>query len=265
MPSGYWQDLTTEDFAALDQERTVALLPVGAVEQHGPHLPLSTDSAIAAGLVARCLELLPDELNVLVLPLQTVGESSEHGAFAGTLSLAPETLMAAWRELGGWVRRAGLGKLVILNSHGGQPQIVDLVAQALRLDEQMLVAKVASYELGVPDGLIAHDELAHGIHGGQLETSLMLHLHPELVRLDKLDDFATLSRDMARDHRWLGPHGPAAFAWAAQDLNRAGACGNARLADPETGRQVLEHMAGALAEILAEVARFPLARLGVAP
>lgn len=261
MPSAYWQDLTTEDFTDLDPERAIALLPVGAVEQHGPHLPLSTDSAINRGLVARCLEILPADFALLVLPPQSVGESSEHGAFAGTLSLAPETLIAAWRELGRWVRRAGLRKLVILNSHGGQPQVVDIVAQSLRLEEGLLVVKVASYDLGVPDGLIAEDELAHGIHGGMLETSLMLHLHPELVRRDKLRDFRSLSQEMADDYRWLGPHGPAGFAWAAQDLNRAGACGNAARADAETGRLLLEHMAEALAEILAEVARFPIAKL----
>ncbi|MEM7221921.1 MAG: creatininase family protein [Pseudomonadota bacterium] len=265
MPSRYWQNLTTEDFAELDREHAIALLPVGAVEQHGPHLPLSTDSAIASGLIARCLEVLPDELSVLVLPLQSVGASGEHGAFAGTLSQSPETLIAAWCELGRWVARAGLRKLVIFNSHGGQPQIVDMVAQRLRIEQAMLVTKVSSFQLGVPEGLIPEDELRHGIHGGAFETSLMLHLHPALVRRDKLADFRSLSEHMAGDYKWLGPHGPAGFAWMAQDLNRAGACGNAASADAETGRRLLDHMAGALAEILAEVARFPLATFDPAP
>lgn len=259
--SGYWQEFTTADFAGLDPERTIALLPVGAVEQHGPHLPLVTDSCIVEGIVARTLALLPARARVLVLPTQAVGDSAEHGAFSGTLSLSPELLIQAWSEIGAAARRAGLRKLVILNSHGGQPQIVDIVAQKLRLDHAMLVVKVNSFALGVPPGLFDPGELRHGIHGGALETSLMLHLRPDLVRLDKAADFKPLSLDLAEDFERLGPGRQARFAWAIQDLHPAGACGNAAAADAEHGRRLLEHLAGALVEILAEVERFPLANL----
>ena len=259
--SGYWQDLTTEEFAGLDPERTIALLPVGAVEQHGPHLPLATDTVIVEGIVARTLALLPENARVLALPTQAVGDSCEHGAFAGTLSLEPETLIRAWGELGAQVARAGLRKLVILNSHGGQPQIVDIVAQRLRLEQAMLVVKANSFRLGTPDGLFDQEELHHGIHGGALETSLMLHLRPDLVRLDKAADFRSRSIDLAKDFERIGPRGPAAFAWATQDLHPSGACGDATAADAEKGRLLLDHMAGALVEILAEVERYPLANL----
>lgn len=259
--SGTWQDLTTEDFAGLDPERTIALLPVGAVEQHGPHLPLVTDTCILEGIVARTLELLPASARVLVLPTQAVGDSAEHGGFAGTLSLSPETLIRAWSELGAAVRRAGLRKLVMLNSHGGQPQVVDIVAQKLRLEHAMLAVKVNSFALGTPGGLFDGEELRHGIHGGALETSLMLHLRPDLVRLDKAVDFRSRSIELAEDFERIGPLGPVGFAWATQDLHPSGACGNAAAADAEKGRLLLDHLARALAEILAETARFPLAHL----
>jgi creatinine amidohydrolase len=265
-----WQDLTTEDFAALDPARTIALLPLGAVEQHGPHLPLSTDAVIVEGVTDRALELLPEEadeagaagdLLVLRLPVQAAGASPEHGAFPGTLSLAPETLIAAWSELGVSVRRAGVRKLVMLNAHGGQPQEVDIVAQRLRLEHAMLAVKVNTFRLGQPPGLFEEDELTHGIHGGALETSLMLHLRPDLVRMDKAADFRPLSRDLEGEYRQLSSRGPAAFAWAAQDLNPAGVCGNAVAADAGKGRLLLDHLARALAQILTETTRFPLSRL----
>jgi len=257
----FWQDLTTEDFAALDPARAIALLPVGAIEQHGPHLPLATDTCIVEGIVARALELLPDQASVLVLPTQAIGDSTEHGAFPGTLSLTPETALKAWTEIGAAVRHAGLRKLVILNSHGGQPQVVDLVAQKLRLEQAMLVVKLNSFRLGVPPDLFDADELRHGIHGGAVETSMMLHLRPDLVRRDKLADFRPLSRDMAEDYEHLSPVGPAGFAWAAQDLHPSGAAGDPRGADAERGSALIDHLAQAVVKVLAEVERFPLERL----
>lgn len=261
MPSGYWQSMTTEDFAGLDPESAIALLPVGAVEQHGPHLPLATDALIAEGLARRVLGDLPDTATVLVLPGQSLGDSGEHGAFPGTLDLEPETLILAWSEIGRAVHRAGLRKLAILNSHGGQPQVVDIVAQRLRRELGMLVVKVNTFRLGLPEGLFDQDEMRFGIHAGAIETSVMLHLHPELVRRDKLADFRSLSADMEGDYELLGPGRTASFAWAAQDLNPAGACGDAREASAEKGRILFDHWAQAIARILDETARFPLSRL----
>ena len=259
--SGYWQDLTTVDFAGLDPATCIALLPVGATEQHGPHLPLKTDSCINDGIVRRTLEILPAEASVLVLPRQAVGESTEHGGFPGTLSLAPETAIRAWTDIGRCVHAAGLRKLVFFNSHGGQPQIVSIAAQRLRLEQGMLVVMTNSYKLGLPEGLFETDELRHGIHGGAVETSILLHLSPETVRRDKLANFPSLSQEMAQDYRHLNPLGPASIAWATRDLNLQGACGDPRQASAEKGRLIVDHAAAALAEILAETARFPLDKL----
>jgi len=256
--SGLWQDQTTADFATFDPERTIAVLPVAAVEQHGPHLPLATDATINAGIVAATLPRLDASLCVLVLPAQNVGSSPEHVDFAGTLSIAPERLLPAWLDIGTSVARAGLRKLVIFNSHGGQRALVELAAMRLRVDHDMLVVRANYTAFGAPDGLFAADEWHFGLHGGEVETSLMLHLAPDLVRRERLDDFASLVADLAGRNDWLGAEKPFGFGWKAQDLNPAGVCGNAARADAARGAAYLDHLAASFAALLGEVAATPL-------
>lgn len=259
--SGYWRHLTTTDFPPADVERAVAVLPVSAVEQHGPHLPLATDALINEGVIARLLEDGVDGVRVMVLPALEVGDSLEHTRFPGTLSIDSRTLLETWLEVGRSVARAGVRKLVVFNSHGGQVPLVDLAAVHLRATERLLVARVHSFRLGVPDGLFAADELAHGLHGGEVETSLMLHLRPELVRMEVLEDFASLGAQWAREGRTLGVEEPAGIGWMAQDLNPAGVCGNAARADAGRGALALEHMVGALRRVIADLAVTPLSTL----
>ena len=259
--SGYWRDLTTEDFRGLDPERWLALLPMGAVEQHGPHLPLDTDACIAEGVAAAALARLPDDLRVLVLPPVVVGSSDEHGAFAGTLSHPAETLIAMLCDLGDGVARAGLRKLVVLNAHGGQPQMVDIAALRLRLRHRMLVVKANTFRFDIPSGLFDDAELQHGFHGGAVETSMMLHLCPGRVRLDRAADFRPLSRTLAAANARLRPGGGASFAWAAQDQHASGAIGDATLADAAKGHHLIEHMADVLIDVLRDADRFPLSSL----
>jgi creatinine amidohydrolase len=265
LPSGHWHELTTEDFAEVDPERTVALLPVAAIEQHGPHLPLYTDACIAEGLVAETLNRLDDARSLLVLPLQAVGESTEHLAYPGTLAVDAETLIRHWRGIGDSVAAAGLRKLVILNTHGGQPQVIDIVALDLRRRHGMLAVKANYFAFGVPHDLFDDEELDHGIHGGAVETSMMLHLRPDLVRMEAAERFEPLSLQMTADYRYLGPEAPIGFGWTAQDLNPAGVVGDASRADADKGRQVVDHAARCLAELVDEVARFPLANLRAGP
>ncbi len=182
MPRRLWQDMTTLDFAALEAARVIAVLPVGAIEQHGPHLPVSTDACINQGVLARALELMPDDLPVTVLPMLPVGKSNEHLAFPGTLTLSAETLIRVWTEIGEGVARAGIRKLVLFNSHGGQLQIMDIVARDLRVRHAMMVVAYSWFAGGLPAGLFGEDEVRHGIHAGAIETSMMLHLAPDLVR-----------------------------------------------------------------------------------
>src|SRR5260370_32587728 len=189
LKSHWWWDLTTQDFSDLDAERMVAILPVGAVEQHGPHLPVRVDAAINAGIIERAVELMPADCPALVLPMMPVGKSDEHLAFPGTLTLSYETLGRVWFELGESVHRAGIRKLLFFNSHGGQPQLLDIVCRDLRVKLGTFAVNVMSPRLFEIHELFEADENRHGIHGGQSETSGMLHLHPAPVGVDHCQNF----------------------------------------------------------------------------
>lgn len=264
MPRRFWQEMTTEAFAQLDTGRVIALLPVAAIEQHGPHLPVCTDACINQGVLACALERLPDDLPVTVLPMLPVGKSNEHLAFPGTLTLSAETLIRVWTEVGESVARAGINKLVLFNSHGGQPQIMEIVARDLRVRHGMMAVAYSWYAGGLP-GLFGEDEIRHGIHAGAIETSMMLHLRPDLVKMDRAADFAPLMAELARDYRYLSPTGAGRLAWMAQDLHPSGACGNATDADAGRGRALVEHAAQALVELLLEIDRYPIERLRSPP
>jgi len=262
--SRWWCDLTTVDFAGLDRERTVAVLPVGAVEQHGPHLPVGVDTAINAGIVARAVELMEDDLQALVLPMTAVGKSDEHIAFPGTLTLSHETLGRLWYELGASVHRAGLRKILFFNSHGGQPQLLEIVCRDLRVKLGMFAATAMWPQLIAMDDLFDPAEIRHGIHGGQIETSMMLHLQPDLVRKDRAENFTPVTVEVERESELLG-RGSAYFGWQAQDLHPSGACGNAAHATAELGRELVERAAGGLVKLVGEISSYPLSRLMTRP
>lgn len=256
----YWHHLPSAAFAGLPSE-TVAVLPIGAIEQHGPHLPVWVDSCINELLLDRALTALPATARVLALPLQAVGKSNEHTAFGGTLSLSCETLIAMLLELGESVYRAGIHRLILLNSHGGQPQVLDVVARELRIRHAMLVVNAAWFSLGLPEGLFSADECRHGIHGGEIETSLMLHLRPDLVDMGRARNFVSLSQEMVGKFDLLTVEGAIGIGWQAQDLNHWGVCGNAAAADADRGAKVAQYLVGKFVDLAGEVARFPLDRL----
>jgi creatinine amidohydrolase len=265
LPRRRWTEMTTEDFRDPDVGSWIAVLPVAAVEQHGPHLPLGVDALIGAAYLAAAEPLIPDDLPVTVLPMQAVGTSVEHEAFPGTLSLSPETVVRAWIEIGEAVARTGVRKLVLINSHGGNSAALELVARALRARFRMLAVTASWSRFGYPDGLFSPEEIRHGIHGGAIETSLMLAVHPELVRRDKVRAFPSAAAEMERGYAWLRPDRPAGFGWMAQDLNPEGALGDATAATAEAGRAALAHGARAFVELLDDVRRFPLDRLRPGP
>jgi creatinine amidohydrolase len=250
--------MTTKEFAALAARRVIAVLPVGAIEQHGPHLPVWVDSCINEAILARALEQLPAHVPVTVLPLLAVGKSDEHLGFPGTLSLSADTLIRVITEIGESVARAGIRKLVLWNSHGGQPQIMDLVARDLRIRRRMFVVAANVYRLGQPAGLFSDAELKHGIHGGAVETSIMLHLRPDLVHGDEIRNFEPVSVAMEREFEHLTPEGAVGFGWQSQDLHPDGVCGDATQADAARGRQLVDHVAQRLVALLHEVDRISL-------
>lgn len=258
MPLRSWLDLTWRDFRDRDMARAIAVLPVAAVEQHGPHLPVGVDTRIAEGYLAAVAPLVRDDLDALLLPVQAIGKSDEHEAYPGTLTLSAETALRAWTEIGASVARAGCRRLVIVNSHGGNSAVVELVAGELRRRHGLLAVVTSWARLGYPPGLFAEAEIRHGIHAGGVETALMRRLHPGAVREDCVADFEPRTVAMERDLAFLRAGRPAGFGWMAQDLHPSGAMGDARLGSAADGAALLAHGAAAFVALLADVARFDL-------
>jgi len=258
--SRFWADWTSPDFASLDPAHAVAVLPVAATEQHGPHLPLRVDQALADGIVQACLPQLPRELQALFLPTQAVGYSPEHVAFPGTLTLSFETVTRSWIELGDCVARAGLRKLLIFNSHGGQTSLLDVVARELRTRCGLIVYGASWFNLPLGDAIAAFSahEQRFGVHAGEVETSMMLALHPALVHMDRAQRFASSSEQRAQRHAVLGDGRSAKLGWAMQDINAHGAAGDAASATTAKGQALVDAAGAALARLLQEFSALPL-------
>ena len=264
----FWADLKSTDFAGLDLARCIAVLPVAAIEQHGPHLPLNVDTTLVEGVIAAALPLLTSDLPVLFLPTQAVGLSPEHAAFAGTLTLKAETVIRLWTELAESVAASGVKKLVLLNSHGGQVGLLDVVARDLRARLGLLVYSVNWFNLPLLDqggaslsGLFSADEHRFGIHAGEIETSMMLALKPDQVDMTKAQNFRSTAQDRAKNFPLLGDGKSAKLAWQMQDYNPQGAVGNAAAASAEKGRAVLNATGRSLAKLLVEIDQLPVATL----
>ena len=264
LPSRFWADLSTRDFGRLrasgQAAQTVAVLPVAAIEQHGPHLPLSVDATLLQGVIDAALAQLPAELPVLFLPPQNVGLSPEHIRFPGTLTLSPATVIALWTEIGECVARAGVKKLLLFNGHGGQVSVMDIVARELRTRCDLIVYSASWFSLPLPDavaGQFSAEEHRFGIHGGEIETSMMLHLAPATVRMEHARDWRSSSQDRAERYRLLGNGKSAKMGWAMQDYHPAGAVGNAAAATADRGRAVVQAAAEALVQLLQELHALP--------
>jgi creatinine amidohydrolase len=265
LTSRHWSELTSADMRAADMARVIAVLPFAATEQHGPHLPLGTDTFIMEGYLERVLQRLPADLAVVFLPVQAIGTSQEHSAFAGTLSLIDQAALGAWAALAESIARAGCRKLVLLNSHGGNSALLDRLALDLRVRLKMFAVTASWSRFAYPDGLFSAEELAHGVHAGEVETSLMLAFRPDLVRMEEADNFVPASRDFERDFAWLRASRPAGFGWMAQDLSQSGAAGDASAATAEKGEAAADYGATAFIELLQDVEAFDLARLDDGP
>jgi creatinine amidohydrolase len=267
LPRRTWMEMTWQEIAdaGAATARWIAVLPLAAVEQHGPHLPLGVDTYIAEAYLARVVNVLPDDLPVTFLPVQCVGVSFEHLSYPGTLTLSATTAIAAWTELGESLARAGLRKLVLITSHGGNVAVMETVARDLRTRLNMLAVTVGWQRFGYPEGAFSAEEKKHGIHAGDIETSLMLAAQPGAVRIDKAPNATPTTIAMASEFKWLGAYRPAGFAWMTQDINETGAVGNATLAKAEKGEAALAQGARAFVELLREIDRFDLSRLREGP
>lgn len=248
-----WADLRAPDFAALDAERTIVVLPTAAIEQHGPHLPVGTDTLIARGMLDAVRAACPVDLDLLILPVQTVGKSNEHLWASGTVTLTAETALRAWTEIGLSVARAGLHKLMIVNSHGGNLDLVSILSRELRVRAGMLAVKTQWMSFGAPAAMFSAQEASFGIHGGDRETSLMLAFRPETVDMGAARDFRSSAEDAA-----IPPIGPTSYGWIASDLSEAGVVGEAHLATADKGRALAAHQAAGFIDLARKMVATPV-------
>ncbi|MDM9627871.1 creatininase family protein [Rhizobium sp. S152] len=266
LKSHWWWDLSAEDFRTLDMSKIVAVLPVGAVEQHGPHLPVRVDAAINEGIMRHAVERMADDFPALILPTMAIGKSNEHSAYPGTLTLSAETLGRLWYEVCESVYCAGVRKVLFVNSHGGQPQVMEIVCRQLRINLGMFAVSSQWSRFADLSGLFDPEERKHGIHAGEVETSVMRYLHPDLVDMSLAEDFPALSQVLEKEYDLLMSEGGAVgFGWQMQDINPKGACGNALAADAERGRISVERAADKLIKLIGEVISYPLSRLKPGP
>ncbi|GHA32367.1 creatininase [Devosia pacifica] len=254
----WWTEFTAPEFASLDPEKAIAILPIAAVEQHGPHLPVGVDTYINQGMLDMLAPRIPAAMDVRILPVMSIGKSNEHIWARGTISHVATNLIEAWTQVGLEVARAGIKKIILVNSHGGNEDIMSIVARELRVRARMLAVR-SGWRFPQPEGVLSEEERRHGIHGGDAETSLMLHFQPHLVDMSKAEDFVTVHRSDEADYKYLRPTGSShAYAWIASDVNPKGAAGNAAIATAEKGKALAEAQIAGMLELLAEVERYPL-------
>jgi creatinine amidohydrolase len=251
----FWADLRWPEFATLPAN-TVAVLPIAAIEQHGPHLPVGVDSFINQGVVARTLEVLPADCPVLVLPTQCVALSVEHLRFPGTLTSRAETMLGLVTDIGASVARAGVKRLVIVNSHGGNVAMLDIAARRIRIESGILCLNAMWARMGKPEVIGPRDELRFGIHAGLSETALLLRLRPDTVDMTKAENFVSAWQGLDNSAPAMAPDAGAPLAWMAQDLNPSGAVGDASRATAEIGEEVLAFAAARMAALWQQVAAF---------
>ena len=253
----FWSDLSISDFQKTNFENYVAILPIAAVEQHGPHLPVNVDFKIIDGLINLLAKKLNKKNKILFLPTQKIGKSNEHLEFPGTLSLSSDTLTSILLEIGDCVRKTGIKKLVLFNSHGGNSSLLDVIAREIRVKNKMLVFNFSWFNFGLPNDLYSDEETKYGIHAGDIETSMMLALDPANVDMSKAENFVSEISKIDKKFKHIALNSSAKIAWQTQDLNTKGACGNAKLATAEKGKITLEFVCEKLLQVFDEIEQFP--------
>jgi creatinine amidohydrolase len=252
-PDRFFPYLTWTEIQQMpNQENVVLLQPVGAIEQHGPHLPLVVDAAIATAVLGKALEQLESEIPAYVLPTLCYGKSNEHWHFPGTITLSAQTLMATLMELGESVYRAGFRKLALVNGHGGQPQIMEMVARDLhqRYEDFMVFPLFIWRVPNLPMELLSAKEAELGIHAGDAETSVLLSILPNQVRMERA--LTEYPHGLPQDSL-LSMEGKLPFAWTTRDLSRSGVLGDATVATKEKGDRFLRALAQGWAQVIRDI------------
>ncbi len=253
-PERFFAYLTWQQIEAMpDREKVVLIQPLGSIEQHGYHLPLIVDIAISTALIGKTLAELPPEVKVFSLPPLPYGKATEHLDFPGTISLSTNTLTSLLFDVCESVYRSGFRKLILWNSHGGQPQILELVARDLRHQYRDLWVfpffswRVPEMKL-LAEELFTAEENLLGIHGGDAETSLMLAIMPDRVLFDRgICEYPKLNQT------YLSIEGDLPIPWVTKDLSQTGTIGDPTTASREKGEKILATLVSAWQKILIEV------------
>jgi creatinine amidohydrolase len=235
---------------ALPRDSTLLILPTAAIEQHGHHLPLATDTLINNLLLGHALRKLPVELNVYALPPVCYGKSNEHIGFPGTLSVSSSTFMAVLRDLGSSLSKAGFRKLVLYNTHGGNTALIDVMSRDLRAEFGLRTFAMHGSG-GISFEGLDPQERAYGFHAGEVETSFLLASAPELV--DTKAYTANYIADVSKPGLLLPENASATFAWLTKDIAPSGVMGDPRPASAEKGARWLEQATTRLAAALEEM------------
>lgn len=257
MPVYDLASLSTTELAAL-KGPGIVILPLAATEPHGPHLPLSTDTDIAQGHLNALQNYEFDQLNILIMPIEHIGFSLEHKPFIGMLSGDSDGLVARWVDLIKQMVHWGHQRFILINSHGGNSPLMELLIQQIRRDLGVLAVATSWFRFGQPEGLFCKDELDFGIHGGAIETSLMLHYCPHKVRQDECTHFISKARKITQNNHYLRPYGKVSMGWQSNDFNEAGVMGDATAASAQKGAQSAHYCVAAFARLIHEVAAFDL-------
>jgi len=248
--------MTAETIANADTSQWIAVLPLGAYEQHGPHLPFETDSIIASGIACRLAGALDAEMPVTFLPAEPVGYSIEHMDYAGSKTLGFDEAVNRWIDIGSKLAVQGIRKLLLVNAHGGNSPLMTIVATELRVRCEMLCVATSWTRFIEANEDFSSDEKSFGIHGGDLETSVMLALAPDTVKMELAEDFSSFQQILAGNTRYLRAYGPHAFGWKIQDLNAKGVVGNASAASAVKGEAFLATAVNGLKELLYDIHEF---------
>jgi creatinine amidohydrolase len=211
--------------------------PFGACEQHGPHLPLITDTYFAENILIKTLDGLPREMPIWMMPSQSIGFSPEHQAFPGTLSLSANVLLSLVEDVGQQIASMGFKRLVFFNAHGGQIGLLQAVSRQLRIKCPSLAVLPCFLWSGVPglDDLLPHKEVEEGLHAALAETSLMLHMSGDLVRNDFYLDEKMSKEEIVTTPKGWSLEGASPCAWLTEDLSSSGIIGDASCSNPELG------------------------------
>jgi creatinine amidohydrolase len=248
-----WALRRAPEFESVDPNTSIAILPTAAIEQHGPHLPVGTDTLIMDGMLDIFRKTCPANLDPWILPIQAVGKSNEHLWAKGTATLTAATALTAWTEIGLSIARAGFKKIVIVNSHGGNLDLISILSRELRVEAGMLAIKCQWGSFGHPKGMYSDHERTFGIHGGDVETSLMRAFAPETVDMTKAMNFKSNAETDA-----ISPIGSISRGWISSDLSPDGTVGDASKATVEKGQATADHQVSGFVEMLRKIRDMPV-------